>query len=243
MLLYWSKAEADMTGRKRADKLDRAARSVRNNAYSIKKGVDEYTKENIIDVKTGEVLENTKKLRSIDLEKAEQDAMFDGYFCIITSELDYDERKIRQVYSGLWRIEQSFRIMKSDLYARPVFVSKNEHIRAHFLICFVALLIIRIIQQRMGEKALSAERIARALGGATCRVLKGGIIHLDDVGGAIAFQKVQNKKGEIVDTLAFSDEDEIALDYKAIQDMFGTDFYNIYLKQEVFNKFLKKISL
>jgi transposase len=243
VLLYWSKAEADMARRKREEKLEKAERSVRNNAYSIKKGVDEYTKEAIVDKETGEVLENTKKLRSVDLEKAEQDAMYDGYFCIITSELDYDERKIRQVYGGLWRIEQSFRIMKTDLYARPVFVSKNEHIRAHFLICFVALLVIRIIQNRMGEKALSAERIARALGTATCQILKGGIIHLDDVGGAIAFQKVQNKKGEIVDTLVYSDEDEIALDYKLIQDMYGTDCYNIYWRQEVFNKFLKNIVL
>ncbi len=243
VLLYWSKAEADMARRKREEKLEKAARSVKNNAYGIKKGVDEYTKENIIDKETGEILENTKKLRSVDLEKAEKDAMYDGYFCIITSELDYDERKICQAYGGLWRIEQSFRIMKTDLYARPVFVNKNEHIRAHFLICFVALLIIRIIQHRMGEKALSAERIARALNAATCQVLKGGIIHLDDVGGAIAFQKVRNKKGEMVDTLVFSDQDEIALDYKVIQDMFGTDLYNIYPRQEVFNKFLKKISL
>ena len=242
VLLYWSKAEADMARRKREEKLEKAARSVKNNAYGIKKGVDEYTKENIVDKETGEILENTKKLRSVDLEKAEKDAMYDGYFCLITSELDYDERKIRQVYGGLWRIEQSFRIMKTDLYARRVFVSKNEHIRAHFLICFVALLIIRIIQHHLGEKALSAERIARALSAATCRVLKGGIIHLDDVGGAIAFQKIRDKKGKLVDTLAFSDEDEIALDYKAIQDMFGTDFYNIYPRQEVFNKFLKKIS-
>ena len=243
VLLYWNKAEADMTRRKREEKLEKAARSVKNNAYGIKKGVDEYTKENIIDKETGEILENTKKLRSVDLEKAEKDAMYDGYFCIITSELDYDERKMRQVYGGLWRIEQSFRMMKSDLYARPVFVNKNEHIRAHFLICFVALLIVRIIQHRMGEKALSAERIARALNAATCQVLKGGVIHLDDVGGAIAFQKVRNKKGEIVETLAFSDQDEIALDYKELQNMFGTDFYNIYPRQEVFNKFLKKISL
>jgi len=243
VLLYWSKDEADMARRKREEKLEKAARSVRNNAYSIKKGVDEYTKENIVDKETGELLENTKKLRSVDWEKAEKDAMYDGYFCIITSELDYDERKIRQVYGGLWRIEQSFRVLKSDLYARPVFVSKNEHIRAHFLICFVALLIIRIIQHRMGKEALSAERIARALNAATCRVLKGGIINLDDVGGAIAFQKVRNKKGQIVETLAFSDKDEIALDYKLIQQTFGTDCYNIYLRQEVFNKFLKKISL
>lgn len=243
VLLYWSKAEADMARRKREEKLEKAARSVKNNAYSIKKGVDEYTKEDIVDTETGEVLENTKKLRSVDMEKAEHDAMYDGYFCIITSELDYDERKIRQVYGGLWRIEQSFRIMKTDFYARPVFVSKNEHIRAHFLICFVALLVIRVIQYRMGEKMLSAERIARALGAATCQVLKGGIIHLDDVGGAIAFQKAQNKKGETVDKLVYSDEDEIAQDYKAIQDMFGTDFYNIYPRQEVFNKFLKNITL
>jgi hypothetical protein len=243
VLLYWSKAEADMARRKREEKLVKAARSVKNNAYGIKKGIDEYTKESIIDKKTGEILENTKKLRSVDLVKAEKDAMYDGFFCIITSELDYDERKMRQVYGGLWRIEQSFRIMKTDLYARPVFVNKNEHIRAHFLICFVALLIIRIIQHRMGEKVLSAERIARALGVATCQVLKGGIIHLDDVGGAIAFQKVRNKGGKLVDTLAFSDKDEIALDYKLIQDTFGTNCYNIYLRQEMFNKFLKNIAL
>jgi len=243
VLLYWSNAEANMARRKREEKLEKAARSVKNNAYGIKKGVDEYTKEDIVDMETGEVLENTKKLRSVDLEKAEQDAMYDGYFCIITSELDYDERKIRQVYGGLWRIEQSFRIMKTDLYARPVFVSKNEHIRGHFLLCFVALLIIRIIQHRMGEKALSAERIARALGVATCQVLKGGTIHLDDIGGAIAFQKTRDKKGNLVDKLAFSDEDEVALDYKLIQDTFGTDFYNVYPRQEVFNKFLKNIKL
>lgn len=243
VLLYWKKTEADMAKRKREEKLEKAARSVKNNAYSIKKGVDEYTKEAIVDKETGEILGNTKKLRSVNLEKAEHDAMYDGYFCIISSELEYDERKMRQVYGGLWQIEQSFRIMKTDLYARPVFVRKNEHIRAHFLICFIALLIIRIIQHRMGEKALSAERIARTLGAATCQVLKGGIIHLDDVGGAIAFQKALNKKGEIVDTLAYSDRDEIAMDYKLIQDTFGTSLYNIYPRQELFNKFLKNITV
>jgi len=115
-------------------------------------------------------------------------------FALLTSEVDYDERKLRQVYGGLWQIEQSFRIMKTDLYARPVFVRKNEHIRAHFLICFVALLLIRIIQHRMGEKALSVERIERALSAATCQILKGGIIHLDDVGGAIASKRCETKK-------------------------------------------------
>lgn len=243
VLLYWNKAEAEMARRKREEKLVRAARAVSNNVYGIKKGVDEYTTESIIDQETGEVLENTKKLRRVDWAKAENDAIYDGYFCIITSELDYDERKIRQVYGGLWRIEQSFRIMKTDLYARPVFVNTNEHIRAHFLICFVALLVIRIIQHRMGERALSAERIARALNAATCRVLQGGIIQLDDVGGAIAFQKTRDKKGGLVETLAYSDQDEIALDYQMLQQTYGTDCYHIYLRQEAFNKFLRKLSL
>ena len=164
-------------------------------------------------------------------------------FVSLTSELHYDEQKIRQVYGGLWRIEQSFRILKSDLYARPVFVSKNEHIRAHFLICFVALLIMRIIQHKMEKNALSAERISRALNAATCRVLKGGIVHLDDVGGAIAFRKKADKDGKLVDTLVYSDEDEIALDYKRIQDTFGMDFYNIYHRLEGFNRFLNSIIL
>ena len=243
VLLYWSKDDSDMAKKKRQEKLLKAARACKNNAYGIKKGVDEYTKEAIIDIQTGEVLENTRKWRSVDLEKAEKDALYDGYFCLITSELEYGERTIRKAYSSLWRIEESFRIMKSDLYARPVFVWTNEHIRAHFLICFVALLIIRLIQLKMGERALSAERIARTLLSATCQVLKGGIIHLDDVGGMIAFKKTTNQKGAIVDTLEYSNEDEIAQDYKLIQETFGTNFYNIYPKQEMFNKFLKKISL
>jgi len=243
VLIYWDKADADMARRKREEKLKKAAKSVKNNAYGIKKGVDEYMKVNVVDKNSGEVLENIASVKSVDVEKAEKDSRFDGYFCIVTSELDYNERKIRQVYGGLWKIEQSFRIMKSDLYARPVFVSKNEHIRAHFLICFVALLVMRIIQLRMGDKAISTERIARALNAAICRTLKGGIIHLDDVGGALAFKKRLNKKGKLVDTLEYSDEDEIALDYKTIQDLFHTDCYNVYLRQEEFNNFLKKISV
>ena len=243
VLLYWNKAEADMAKRKREEKLAKAARSVKNNAYSIKKGIDEYTKENILSKQTGEILEDTVKQRSVDTDKAELDALYDGYFCIITSELTFDERKIRQAYSGLWKIEQSFRIMKSDLYARPVFVSKNEHIRAHFLICFVALLIIRIIQHRMGESVLSAERISRALNSASCRVFRGGIVHLDDVGGAIAFKKRLDKTGTLLDTLEFSGDDEIASDYSAIQNLFGTNCYNVYQRQESFNSFLKSIFL
>jgi transposase len=150
---------------------------------------------------------------------------------------------MRQVYGGLWKIEQSFRLMKSDLYARPVFVSTNSHIKAHFLICFVALLIMRIMQYHLKEKALSAERITRALNNATCHVYKGGVVHLLDVGGALAFKKRLDKSGKLVDTLEHTNEDEIALDYRIIQELFKIDFYNIYQRQEAFNKLIKNISL
>jgi hypothetical protein len=243
VLLYWSRADAEMARRKREEKLRKAEKAIGNNAYAIKHGYEEYTKEEVIDGDTGEFLDGVKKKRSVNMEKAEKDAAYDGYFCIITSETGYSERQIRKAYGGLWRIEESFRIMKSDLYARPVFVRKNEHIRAHFLICFIALLIIRMVQLKMGDRALPAERISRALGLATCRLLKGGVVHLDDVGGAIAFQKTLDKSGKLVDTLAYSDVDEIAVDYKVIQDAFGTDCYKMYMRQEEFNRFLKSVSV
>lgn len=243
VLLYWNQEEANMAKHKRDEKIRKAERRIHNNAYGIKKGVEEYTKESIVDKQSGEILEDVKKLRSVNIEKAEKDALYDGYFCIITSELDYDESQIRLAYRGLWRIEQSFRIMKSDLYARPVYVSLNSHIRAHFLVCFVALLIIRVIQHGMADHAISAERISRALREANCRVYKGGIVQLDDVGGALAFEKRLDKHGDQVDTLKFSADDEIALDYKAIQSFFHTDLYNVFYRQELFNRLLASIAV
>jgi hypothetical protein len=243
VLIYWNKAEADMSRRKREEKLKKAAKACKNNAYGIKKGSQEYVLEEILDPQTGEFEAAGKKtIRTVNLVKAENDALYDGYFCLITSEMDYDAPKIREVYSGLWKIEQSFRIMKSDLLARPVFVNTPEHIRAHFLICFVALLIIRMIQHAMGKEALSAERLASTLKTANCKVKRGGIVDLDDVGGSMAFTKRKNGKGEMADTLAFSNEDEIARDYRLIQKAFGTDFYEAEVKQEVFGRFLKKIA-
>ena len=72
-----------------------------------------------------------------------------GYYMIITSEIDTDNREIINRYHGLSRIEDSFRIIKNDLYGKPFFVWTEKHIRAHFLICFIALTIIRIIQYKI----------------------------------------------------------------------------------------------
>ena len=180
----------------------------------------------------------------VDQEKAEKDALYDGYFAIITSEMGYDAEKIRSVYHGLWRIEESFRIMKSDLDARPIYVNTREHIRAHFLICFTALVIIRMIQHSMGEKRLSAERIADCLRSANCLIEQGGYVRLLDVGGRIGYQEIPDKKtGKLVPSLKFSPKDQVAADYRKIQETFGTDFYYAYVKQEIFKRFFSEMGL
>ena len=235
-----------MAVKKREEKLRRAEKSTKNNAYGIPHGKDRYVKEETVMKETGEVLdkEQVAKVTIVDKEKAEKDAKYDGYFAIITSEMDYDAEKIRKVYHGLWRIEESFRIVKGDFDARPIYLNTRPHIRAHFLICFTALVIIRMIQHFMGDKRLSAERIADALREANCLIEKGGYVRLLDVGGKIKYQEIPDKKtGKMVPTLKFSNEDQIALDYRKIQETFGTEFYYAYAKQEDFKRFFQGMKL
>ena len=72
------------------------------------------------------------------------------------------ELGIIDIYSGLWKIEQSFRIMKSDLSLRPVFVSTRESIEGHFLICFLSLFIVRMIE-RFTQRRYTVNALLRAL--------------------------------------------------------------------------------
>ncbi len=246
VLLYWSKTDAEMAAKKREEKLKRAEKSTKNNAYGIAHGKDRYVREETIMKETGEVLDEKQMVRVpvVDEEKAKKDALYDGYFAIITSESDYDAAKIREVYHGLWRIEGSFRIMKSDFDARPIYLNDREHIRAHFLICFVALVILRLIQNGMGEKRLSVARIAETLRQANCLLERGGYVRLLDVGGKIRYEEIRNQKsGKMVPTLKFSSEDQVALDYRRIQETFGTNFYYAYAKQEDFKRFFKEMEL
>ena len=94
----------------------------------------------------------TKEARCLDFEKIREEEKYDGYYAIVTSELDKPDDKIIETYHGLWRIEESFKITKSTLDARPVFLQNQNHINAHFLICFVALLISRLVEIRLGNK-------------------------------------------------------------------------------------------
>jgi len=86
----------------------------------------------------------------------------DGYYAIVTSELDMTDEDVIETYRGLWRIEESFRITKSELEARPVYVSREDRINAHFLTCFVSLLLLRCLQTKT-EFHFSARRLVDSL--------------------------------------------------------------------------------
>lgn len=83
---------------------------------------------------------------SINQKAIDKDLKFAGYNLLVTSETEMKESDIYNTYHNLWRIEESFRIMKSDLDARPVFLQKEETIKGHFLICYLTVLLERIFQ-------------------------------------------------------------------------------------------------
>lgn len=99
---------------------------------------------------TGEIVEG--KALELDLEKIKEEEKYDGYYSIVTSELTMSDREMRDIYRGLSRIEDTFKISKSEFDSRPVFVWTNDHIDAHFTTCFTALILIRLLQAKLDNK-------------------------------------------------------------------------------------------
>ena len=99
---------------------------------------------------TGEIPDGVKL--SLKLEKIAEEEKYDGYYSIVTSEKELSDQEIRDIYRGLWEIEESFKIIKSEFKARPVYLRTKNHINAHFLICFVALLILRVLEYKLHKK-------------------------------------------------------------------------------------------
>ena len=88
----------------------------------------------------------TKPEISVNQEKITEDLKFAGYNMLVTSEIDMNPQEIYSVYHNLWKIEESFRITKSFLDARPVYVQKKETIYGHFLICYLSLFLLRVLE-------------------------------------------------------------------------------------------------
>jgi hypothetical protein len=115
-----------------------------------------YVTDTAVVAETGEAANHVYDL---DVNKIKADEEMDGYYCIATSELDKSAEEIIDIYRGLWRIEETFKVTKSTLEARPVYVSRHDRIHAHFMTCYVALVILRLIQGDLKWKH-SADEIA-----------------------------------------------------------------------------------
>jgi transposase len=96
---------------------------------------------------------------SINQEAINKDLQLAGYNLIVTSETRMTDSDIYSTYHNLWRIEESFKIMKSDLDARPVFVQKESTIKGHFLICYLTVLLERIFQFKVLENKYGTSEI------------------------------------------------------------------------------------
>ena len=129
-------------------------------------GASKYVKHLVFDKKTGEIVEAKSKLQ-LDEEKIAEDEKYDGYYMIVTSEMNKTEDEIIEIYRGLWRIEETFKITKSELHSRPVNVSRKDHIESHFLTCYIALVIGRILQLKLDRK-YSVGKILESLGKCNC---------------------------------------------------------------------------
>lgn len=162
-MVYYSQKYAEKQKRDRQMMIDKAKDLIkfptkynRVTAY----GAAGYVNNIKFDKKTGEIM-NDMEL-SLNQEKINEEAKYDGYYSIVTSELDMSDQKMRDTYKGLAKIEESFKITKSDLEARPVYVWTPEHIEAHFLTCFVSLVIVRLLEKKLNYK-YSIEKIIESL--------------------------------------------------------------------------------
>ena len=152
-MIYYSKKYADRQKRLRELAIEKAKDLINNPGkytQATSYGCTKYIENISFDSETGEV--NECKNLSLKLDKIKEEEKYDGYYSIVTSEKELSDKEIRDIYKGLWRIEESFKITKSELKTRPVFVWTDESIETHFLSCFVSLLIIRLLEQKLNHK-------------------------------------------------------------------------------------------
>lgn len=213
-VVFWSekyakraKAEREATLAKARDLAANPGSYTRATSY----GAAKYIKKVNYDKDTGEIL-TASSILDINEDLIREEEALDGYYVLLTSEMDTPDDKIIDMYRGLWKIEESFKITKSELEARPVYVWTREHIEAHFLTCFVALTISRILEMKLEHK-YSTGRIIDSLSRAECSLLQQNYYVFDyydevlkDIGNVtnIDFSKRIRTLGEIKQVIADS---------------------------------------
>ena len=152
-MVYYSKKYADRQKHERELAIKKAEDLINNPGkytQATSYGCTKYINNIRFNEETGEVCSGLDL--SLKLDKIKEEEKYDGYYSIVTSEKNLTDKEIRDIYKGLWKIEESFKITKSDLETRPVYVWTKEHIEAHFLTCFISLVILRLIEYKTNRK-------------------------------------------------------------------------------------------
>ena len=152
-MVYYSQKYADKQKRDRQMVIEKAKDLIKNpGAYTraTSYGAAGYINNIKFDKETGVVSNGSEHY--LDEAKIKEDEKLDGYYSIVTSEENLSDLELRNIYKGLAKIEETFKITKSEFDARPINVRLEEHIDAHFLICFISLVIIRILQHEINNK-------------------------------------------------------------------------------------------
>ena len=161
---FWSRKYQERARHDRAKVIERARTLIKSPAaFSAHEahGAAKYVRGLTFDRDTGTIAD-ARKL-SLDEDAIREAEDLDGYYLVVTSETDWQDEKILDAYRELWRIEESFKLTKSELRTRPVYVWTDAHIEAHFLTCFVALTILRILQCQTGVPAAHIRREIKAM--------------------------------------------------------------------------------
>lgn len=180
VLITWNKKYADRERIRREGALEYASKSTNAELFrqTSKKGGKKYLDLSYLDKETGE-LKPFSPIIKIDQDQAAFDAQFDGINVLVTSEVEMSDEAILDSYKQLSKIEDCFRVTKTELESRPVYVWTEKHIQAHFLTCFIALILIRLLQYRTNW-AMSPTRMINALNSAKATHLQDDYYRLQE---------------------------------------------------------------
>jgi IS4 transposase len=159
MIVTFSPKYRDYQRRIREAQIDRAKKLISTNPTKLKKAnQNDYKRfvKKMSVTKDGEVA--GKEIYTIDNALIAGEEVYDGFYGVCTN-LDDDVSAIIAVNRRRWQIEECFRIMKSEFKARPVYLSRDDRIKAHFTTCFLALLIYRILEKKLEDKYTCSEII------------------------------------------------------------------------------------
>lgn len=163
VLITWNEKYAIREKIRREGALDYANQLRKAELYrqTSKKGGKKYLDVTYIDPNTGEIIPYSPIIE-INQKEVDFDAQFDGINVLVTSEIEKEDDEILAAYQELSRIEDCFRVTKTEFDSRPVYVRKPSHIEGHFFICFMALTLMRLLQHTINWK-MSPRKIVEAL--------------------------------------------------------------------------------